>query len=86
MITAFAERGLLQTDWAPRLVIDVEGREFEVSEKISLPPVPTDLFSGQILLDNQEDVQDRSDTLILAPAPSIRMDSSVRELISQDPA
>jgi hypothetical protein len=40
IITAFAERGLLQTDWAPRLVIDVEGREFEVSEKLSLPPAP----------------------------------------------
>jgi hypothetical protein len=38
IITAFAERGLLQADWAPRLVIDVEGREFEVSEKLSLPP------------------------------------------------
>jgi hypothetical protein len=27
MITAFAERGLLHDDWAPRLLIDVEGQD-----------------------------------------------------------
>jgi hypothetical protein len=30
IITAFAERGLLQADCAPRLVREVQGREFEV--------------------------------------------------------
>jgi hypothetical protein len=31
VITAFAEKGLLQIDWAPRLLIEVGNREFEVS-------------------------------------------------------
>jgi hypothetical protein len=31
LITAFAEKGLLQIDWAPRLLIEVRNREFEVS-------------------------------------------------------
>jgi hypothetical protein len=31
LITAFAEKDLLQIDWAPRLLIEVGNREFEVS-------------------------------------------------------
>jgi hypothetical protein len=31
LITGFAEKGLLHVDWAPRLVIEVGEREFEVS-------------------------------------------------------
>jgi hypothetical protein len=31
LITAFAEKGLLQIDWAPRLLIEVGNQEFEVS-------------------------------------------------------
>jgi hypothetical protein len=31
LITAFAEKGLLQIDWAPRLLIEVGNRGFEVS-------------------------------------------------------
>jgi hypothetical protein len=31
LMTAFAEEGLLQIDWAPRLLIEVGNRDFEVS-------------------------------------------------------
>ncbi|WOO86350.1 uncharacterized protein LOC62_08G009831 [Vanrija pseudolonga] len=30
IITAFADRGLLEVGWAPRLLIDIEGKEFEI--------------------------------------------------------
>ena len=35
LITAFAEKGLLQIDWAPRLLIEAGNREFEASPQPS---------------------------------------------------
>jgi hypothetical protein len=33
LITAFSQKGLLQVDWAPRLLIEAGGLEFEVSNR-----------------------------------------------------
>jgi hypothetical protein len=33
LMTAFAQKGLLQVDWAPRLLIEAEAREFEARNR-----------------------------------------------------
>lgn len=51
LITAFSDRGLLQVDWAPRIVIEVDSKEFEVSPRFNLSAILVDFNLLQIVLD-----------------------------------
>jgi hypothetical protein len=37
LVVAFSDCGLLQIDWAPRILIEVGQREFEVSPAVPFP-------------------------------------------------
>jgi hypothetical protein len=72
LMTAFAQKGLLQVDWAPRLLIEAEAREFEARNRHGWA---AGWYSNQILLDNQ-DVHGLSNALTLALATPVKVDEA----------